>query len=795
MQLEKLFIYYTNCFKILQRSINFALNPSRTYIGSGKHIIPIITLTLLLIVGTICINPPSLYAQAIIPAQQTQPEQPLAEQGLAQINHFLQKQLETSSQDISFLVILKEQPNVEKVLVNAQLKGQIGAASRAARATALYNSLTSDAMKKQQSVRALLDLKNASYTQFYIVNMIEVLGDLELVNQLRHHPDVDRLIANPWVRGQLMVEDMSVATGTTSARYIHKSWSWLTELEIPEKDQPFAQPEMTVSAANLAQPYGLSFTGAPNVWAQGYTGQGIVVASQDTGIEWDHPALKEKYRGWNAGLGTVTHTNQWYDPWDNGGRPTACEDDAQVPCDDHGHGTHTVGTMLGDTGIGGTVIGMAPDAQWIGCRNMINGTGTIGSYTACFEFFLAPYPQGGNKMTDGNPALAPHVINNSWSCPPEEGCDPDSLLQVVETVRAAGIMVVGAAGNEGNSSSNSCSTVKNPIAIYDSTFSIGAHNSNGEITNFSSRGPVTIDGSGRAKPDLSAPGYAVESAVPLYKNANGYSTSSGTSMASPHVAGAAALIWSAAPQLIGEVDLTEEILIKSATPVPSNMCGEGPSPISPNYTYGFGRLNVEAAVAMAQKPASASVTLLNCDGAALPDALVTLTDGYTGYQYSARTNGVGVASIPYIYASSAGNNIFMLEATAGMANILPSAKTLAAGGSLIETIQVTSSCAQPLPLEIFVEKGDDGTAIPLAIIKLTSVDTGLLYSAQTDANGNATLPNMYQGAYEAEIDAVGYTFEDTMITIASVGTTTMPPQIFTSIVKSNQQAFMPMIFQ
>src|SRR5690606_7574488 len=247
-----------------------------------------------------------------------------------------------------------------------------------------------------------------------------------------------------------------------------------------------------------------------------------------------------------------------------------CPLDAQIPCDDDlftNHGTHTLGTVAGDaTGMGDTVIGMAPDAKWIACRNMRDGFGTPASYTACFEFFLAPYPQGGDPMTDGKPELAPHVINNSWGCPPSEGCDATSLRQVVETMRAAGIYVVASAGNSG---SFGCGTVNSPIALHDAVTSVGAHGSTGALAGFSSRGPVTVDGSLRPKPDLTAPGVSVRS---LGRNDNINAYLSGTSMASPHVAGAVALLWSAVPTLTNQVDLTEQILLKSAIPVSDTVC-------------------------------------------------------------------------------------------------------------------------------------------------------------------------------------------------------------------------------
>ena len=128
--------------------------------------------------------------------------------------------------------------------------------------------------------------------------------------------------------------------------------------------------------------------------------------------------------------------------------PIPAEPIRHVPCDEYGHGTHTMGTMVGDDG-GSNQIGMAPGAKWIGCRNMDNGgVGTPASYTECFDWFLAPYPIGGNP-SQGDPTKAPDVISNSWTCPPGEGCSYDTLITVVNNVRAAGIVVVAAASNSG----------------------------------------------------------------------------------------------------------------------------------------------------------------------------------------------------------------------------------------------------------------------------------------------------------------------------------------------------------
>ncbi len=300
--------------------------------------------------------------------------------------------------------------------------------------------------------------------------------------------------------------------------------------------------------------------------------------------------------------------------------------------------------MVGDaSAVGGTVLGMAPGAQWVGCRNMRGGVGTPDSYTACFEWLMAPYPQGGNPLTDGKPELGPGIINNSWGCPRKEGCDTDSLRQVVDTVRAAGIFVAASAGNYGGFlSPPKCNTVLDPIAIYDSSFSVGAHDQNGDIASFSSSGPVSIDGSNRLKPDLTAPGVNVISTVP-----NGYTALSGTSMSSPHVAGAVALLWSVAPELVGDIDRTEQILRASATPVINGDCDAAPT--SPNNVYGYGRLDVMGAILAARPPATVTVVVLGEGGQPISALPLRLVSDQTGLTYAGVTGSDGrvqVAATP-----------------------------------------------------------------------------------------------------------------------------------------------------
>jgi subtilisin family serine protease len=156
-------------------------------------------------------------------------------------------------------------------------------------------------------------------------------------------------------------------------------------------------------------------------------------------------------------------------------------------------------------------------------------------------------------------------------------------------LRDAGQMMVVSAGNSGPA----CNTVDSP-ALADSVLSVGAYQQGGQATSFSSRGPVRVDGSGRIKPDISAPGLGILSSVPD----GGYGTSAGTSMAGPHVTGLVALLWSANPDLIGNIDATEQIIFATADEqAASDQCGPGSA--DPNDVYGYGLLDADQAVEQA----------------------------------------------------------------------------------------------------------------------------------------------------------------------------------------------------
>jgi subtilisin family serine protease len=439
------------------------------------------------------------------------------------------------SQATEFLVALDEQ---------ADLSAADGLPGKEAKGAYVFRTLTEVAKRTQTAVLADLSSRGVEHRAYWIANMIWVRGGIDTVQAMAERNDVAHIYANPAVR----VDELPRLPGD--------------DPESPENVE-----------------WNIALVNADDVWSLGITGSGAVVAGQDTGYLWSHPALVNQYRG-----GPGDHDYNWHDAIHSGGG--SCGPDSPFPCDDHGHGTHTMGTMVGDDGLGNQV-GMAPTAQWIGCRNMDQGVGTPATYAECYQFFIAPTDL--NNLNP-DPSKAPDVINNSWGCPPSEGCtDPNVLLTVVQNVRAAGIVTVHSAGNDGSG----CSSVTTPSAIYDESFSVGATNSSDGIASFSSRGPVTIDGSNRRKPDISAPGVNIRSSTRDGGYQGGWD---GTSMAGPHVAGLVGLLISGNPGLAGNVDLIEEIIAATAVPrFTTEGCGGDPSNAVPNNTYGWGRIDAWAA--------------------------------------------------------------------------------------------------------------------------------------------------------------------------------------------------------
>jgi len=310
---------------------------------------------------------------------------------------------------------------------------------------------------------------------------------------------------------------------------------------------------------------------APDVWTQfGARGQGIVVASIDTGVQFNHPALVMQYRGRKAD-GTFDHNYNWYDP------SRVCGNPSLAPCDNNGHGTHTMGTAVG--GDGGTnQIGVAPGARWITAKGC-EGVALAHRAPCCLlaNGVLAPTDLNGQNP---RPDLRPNIVNNSWGG--DSGTDPFYRTTIQAWVNA-GIFPAFAIGNSGPA----CNSAEAP-GVFPETFGVGAVDIFDNIASFSGRGPANGFG-GIVKPNISAPGVSVRSSVPT----NGYASFSGTSMATPHVAGMVALLWSANPALIGNIAATEDLLQRTADFRSSTQCGTaGP----PNNVYGWGIVNALTAV-------------------------------------------------------------------------------------------------------------------------------------------------------------------------------------------------------
>ncbi len=470
----------------------------------------------------------------------------LTDTGALRVDHALEARL-AQGERADLWVRLRSRPDLRAV-----------SGTKAERGAQVYAALRATADRTQTGVMALLDKRGLAYERFWIVNALLVHNaSLEDLRALQALPEVREITAR------------FAATLQTGGGTLPNSVALLDQVLA-------AYPAATVA-------WGLNFTGATQVWEQyGIRGEGIVVANIDTGVQWDHPALQPQYRGWNGS--SADHDYAWYAPTITA--TTACAGAALAPCDWNNHGTHTMGTMVGDTrgGTTGTITGMAPRATWMACMGCDTPPNACSdeALTVCAQWFLAPTDLNGNNP---DPARAPHIINNSWG---DTGGNP-WYEAYVEAWVAAGIFPAFSAGNSGSG----CSTTGSP-GDYALAFASAAVDSAGTVASFSSRGPGLIPGVSM-KPDLAAPGVSVYSTI----RGSGYGTMSGTSMASPHTAGAVALIWSANPGLRGQVLETFDLLRQTAQVTGSEgNCGKPAGTVGPvpNYTYGYGYLDALAAV-------------------------------------------------------------------------------------------------------------------------------------------------------------------------------------------------------
>ncbi|MBP0726095.1 S8 family serine peptidase [Bacillus sp. RG28] len=451
----------------------------------------------------------------------------------------LEKEFVNNSQT-TFLVKLKDQVDTVKVANEAKAKyKQVSNVKKELIArSSIVSELRIKADSSQSNLKKYLEKEKNNgnvkdIKSFYVVNGMAVTATEEVMRNIAAMPEVESIKPNE-----------------------------VTKLIEPEKTT-----ESTVPATDNVE-WSLKQIGAPDVWSLGIDGTGIVVGSLDTGVQWDHPALKTKYRGYDPNNPNNPNNEcNWFD---------ATATHGSAPYDDLGHGTHTTGTMVGSEPNGTNKIGVAPGAKWIAAKAFTKDGGTDADLIAAGEWMLAPKDKNGVP----HPELAPNVINNSWGGGPEVN---DWYRTIVTNWRAANIVPVFSAGNTTPYNPGGPGSVANP-GNYPESFTVGATDINNKLAYFSLRGPSAYGGI--LKPEVSAPGVNIRSSVPGSDYQGGWN---GTSMAAPQVSGLVALLLQANSSL--KVDDMEKIIEQTATP-----CTDSQYPQTPNNGYGYGVINAFKAV-------------------------------------------------------------------------------------------------------------------------------------------------------------------------------------------------------
>ncbi len=543
----------------------------------------------------------------------------------------------------------------------------------------VVSRLQAVAGQSQAGARAYLDARGVPYRSFWILNALEVTANRATVDALAARPEVAQILAP-------------------------------RQYTVP---QP--KPSMNVPASldALAVEWGIERVRAPETWATfGTRGEGIIVANVDTGVHFTHPAVAQQYRG-NLGGGLFDHNYNWFDP------SNVCAGD--IPCDNNDHGTHTMGTMVGDDGDPGPhQIGMAPQARWIAAKGCESGSCSDSALLASGQWILAPTDLQGNNA---RPDLRPHVVNNSWG---GGGGDPFYMATVQAWV-ASGIFPAFSNGNSGPGCSSSGSPGDFPI-----TYSAGAFDVNNNIASFSSRGPAI---GGGIKPNIAAPGVAVLSSVPP----NGYARFDGTSMASPHVAGAVALMWAAAPSLIGDIEQTRELLDLTAVDTSDLSCG---GTAQNNNVWGEGKLDVYAAVDASPRGPTGTLqgTVTGAaERAPIAGARVHITGPSTR---TLLTDNEG----EYSTRLPVGSYDMTISAFGRLTETLTG---VAIAEDAIVTRNVILESAPTYTVSGMV-RDDTGNPVPNATVSILGTP---LAPVVTGANGAFTFSNVPQGSYEMSAEA------------------------------------------
>ncbi|QED50155.1 S8 family serine peptidase [Cytobacillus dafuensis] len=506
-------------------------------------------------------------------------EEESSEEASKNVNTKVDKKLNdqfNKEKTVTFLLKLIDQVDTNKVAIEtakkAKAQKQTAAKTELMKRSAVVSTLRAKANETQHSIKTYLnqEMKKGNvkeFQSFYIVNGMAVTGTKEVMDKLATFPEVEKILPNETVQ---MIPNESSNTSTQPTADPQEETQTNTqaftrvETQTDTREDTQTDTQRDTQTDTTSVPWNLAKIDVPQVWKMGFDGTGTVVAIIDTGVQWDHPALKEKYRGYNpANPDQPDHTFSWFDAVN--GKPT--------PYDDSKQGTRGTGIMVGSEPNGSNQIGVAPGAKWIAVKATkgYGGSGTQVDLLEAGEWILAPKDAEGNP----HPEKAPDVVNNSWGSV-IEGVD-EWFRPMVQNWRAAEIFPVFAAGN----SSYKEGLIWTP-ANYPESFAVGYTDSNNLRGFNSGRGPSTF---GVMKPDISAPGENIRSS----DLGGSYSTLSFTMWGAPHISGVVSLMKQANPSLT--VDEIEKILKDSATPLTDSTY-----PTSPNNGYGHGLVNAYMAV-------------------------------------------------------------------------------------------------------------------------------------------------------------------------------------------------------
>jgi bacillopeptidase F len=474
---------------------------------------------------------------------------------------------------VTFLLKFKDQVDTNQVATEtakkAKAQKQSAFKTELMKRSAVVSTLRNKANETQYSVKTYLEQEKKKgnvkeFESFYIVNGMAVTGTKQVMEKLATFPEVEKILPNETVQ-MIPNESSNTSTQPTADAQAETQTDTqaVTNVETQTDNQADTQEDTQANTTSIA--WNIAQIDAPQVWKKGIDGKGIVVASIDTGVQWDHPALKEKYRGYNpADPDHPDNTFNWFDAVD--GKPAPEVASYQ--------GTHVTGIMVGSDPNGSHQIGVAPGAKWIAVK-AFGGIGDTGSQVDLLEageWILAPKDAQGNP----HPEKAPDVVNNSWGTV-QVGID-EWFRPMVQAWRAAEIFPVFSAGNTGSSEGK----IWNP-ANYPESFAVGYTDSNNLRYFGSGRGPSAY---GVMKPDITAPGVKIISSIPGGSYSPGYI---GTMWGAPHVSGVVALMKQANPSLT--CDEIEKILKDSAIPLTDSTY-----PTSPSNGYGHGLVNAYNAV-------------------------------------------------------------------------------------------------------------------------------------------------------------------------------------------------------